>query len=192
MAYIETPYKIEDYVNAIGQITIQQSLLEDAMADSIGVLIGEDESANIRITASEPFLNLLRLLAVLFKYRITDKNQIKRFDIIAKNLKDSDTARNVNIHAAIILVEFSDKTIVFKNRYSKFNIANFEIDDTPPTIEALNKIALNIRDGRSDLRNIVKSNISIIRRHQSNAIKLTRALNKAKNQFQQKQKSKIV
>jgi len=143
-------------------------------------------------TASEPFSNLLRLLAVLFKYRIKDKDQINRFDNITINLKDANEARNVNIHAALILVEYSDNTIVFKKRYSKFNLKNFKIDNTPPTIEALNKIALNIRDARSNLRNIIKTNISTIKRHKSQAIKLTRALNKAKNKYRQKQKRKII
>ncbi|RPI06743.1 MAG: hypothetical protein EHM64_01850 [Ignavibacteriae bacterium] len=175
MAGIETSFREKDYLNIIGLITVNLSKLEDEMCRSIGLLIGEDKGANIRITANEPFINLLRLLDVLFRYRIVDKKQLNKFAEIVTDMNKCNKARNTNVHAVLGFFWMPFKTYVTKRRYSKYNIGKFEVDTTPPTVPQLEIIANEIATVTYKLSEIVEENKKEIIKHRKTAIANSRS-----------------
>ncbi|GEM_PF-6169636 len=171
MPFIEVTFSENDYLNVIGRITVNLTRLEDEMTKAIGILIGEDGGANIRITAGEPFLNLLRLLDVLFRYRITDESILKQFKKITADLEKVNNDRNINVHGVLNFFETSNSTIVTKYKYSKRSLGKFKIDTTPPTLDTLKEIAQSIEDVRTRLFKLMLENILAIKEHHSRVIK---------------------
>jgi hypothetical protein len=165
MSLIETTSTKDDYLKIIGEITVNMTNLEDRMATSIGVLYGGDDGANMRVTAGEPFANLLRLLDVLFRYRISDEKELKRFDTIEKALNKANDDRNTHIHGVLQFVEEKEKLIVHKHKFSKMNLGKFKTDYSPPTLETLQQLAQSITSVRLRLMNLMMSNAKAIKKH---------------------------
>ena len=176
-------HKDYDYFKAIGQVTVNFTNLESEMARSIGVLNCEEEGANIRITAGEPFANLMRLLAVLFRYRISDPDQLEKFENIIKDLNEVSDKRNINIHGICNILEAFDRTYVIKKKYSKNKLKKFDVDTTPPKLEELVSLSKEIEDVRSKLSELIWENKLTIKEHRQKSLEIETSLNSAKNKF---------
>lgn len=160
------------YLRAIGQITVNMSNLEDEMARCIGILNCPDEGANMRITAGEPFANLLRLLDVLFRYRVSDEARLKEFKTITDALSNVTEKRNINIHGVIRFISVPpDGIIVNRHKYSKMKIGKFGVDRESIPIATLKTLAKEIEVTRKHLSKFISSNFIFILEHQSKIIK---------------------
>ena len=159
--------EIDEYLNVIGKITINFANLEDEISKSIGILNGDDIGANLRIIAGEQFQRLLDLLETLFRYRISDRKQLKRFSNIISNASAIRNDRNENVHVAFNFLEImAGLTIVTKSRYSKKGSDKYEYDSKVPSIEALKIIASDAINAKEELAAIINENLSIIKNHQ--------------------------
>ena len=84
----------DDFLKEIGQIVVRMTSLEEDLRYSVGALIGYDQELNSRITAGESIENLLRLLSVLFTYRIRDEDELATFDLLLSRLNQLTEKRN--------------------------------------------------------------------------------------------------
>lgn len=185
----------DDYLKAIGAITVNLTNLESEIAYSICVLNSEETGASRRITAGEPFANLLRLLVVLFKYRVSNSEQLEKFETIRIELGRVNDLRNIYIHGELQFFEDPKGIIVTKRKYSKTSPKKFGIDHNPPKYGELIKLNEDIETIKNKLSKIISDNISAIREHRKISIEkelaLQSALDAAKNKFMKSYYKKI-
>lgn len=89
----------DTYRKLLGQIVIAYNKLEAEIRRAIAELISDDLGMTTRITANDTFPQLIRLLNVLFRYRVTEASQLGRLNKLNTQFKIADESRNKYLHS---------------------------------------------------------------------------------------------
>jgi len=158
---------VNSYLNLIGQIVVSFNSLEKQIKDGIAQLISDDLGMTTRITAGEPFMNLQRLLNVLFRYRVSDRTQLTKLDELNKTLGDVDVQRNNYVHSEWFMGRFFPMGEPFAQRYkaSKNALKIFKGEKTFPRVQELEQFVVRINGLTNELASLLKDNSKQIRAH---------------------------
>lgn len=162
---METSLK-QKYLLAIGQIAVNWVAVEEEIKLSILHLLGTHPGVADRITAGEPFENLLRLFAALFRYRVEAPNQIQKFERLVKALQRKNRLRNQYVHSVWVFSVFQDVP-PFTRKTSKRNLEQFEYDIKFPKLKELEITATQIEELRIRVARLVGDNAIEIAHHKA-------------------------
>ena len=160
----------DEYLKALGQIVVKSTHLDTTMHHCISSLIGNDDGMNSRITAGEPAQSLLRLLAALFHYRVSDEAQLKEFDTLIDRIEKAVTKRNERVHAVWIN---DQNTMVDRYKRSKTNKKRFTVDRNKPSLDSLKSLTNELVIVQLELFERVAMNQTEIFRHRTKMANLT-------------------
>lgn len=157
----------DDFLKEIGQIVVRMTSLEEDLRYSVGALIGYDQELNSRITAGESIENLLRLLSVLFTYRIRDEDELATFDLLLSRLNQLTEKRNRIIHDTWYFLNAATETIPVRNRIfkKKRSKRTFTDEHFIPTIEELGAISDDAQKLKQEVRQLIARNFKAIDDH---------------------------
>lgn len=157
--------KEDDYLRAIGKITVAMSGLEHEMAFVIGVLISDDLRLGERITAGEPFSNLSNLMAVLFHYRVGDMAANMKFRELLGRMHSACEDRNNVVHGDWIFDEAPTYHMPSRFKVSKKR-SSFKISADSQELPDLLEIADRLPALTWKLHMVGVRNILVIRQKQ--------------------------
>ncbi len=152
----------EDYIlRAIGKTAVSISDLQAVMAESIRELMTNDYEMAQHITGKMGYVELLKLLNVLFRYRISNENALSKFSELVSRLDCINSKRNSVIHDETFIFEVASlRKKVIKGITKQFKI-DIEYFDLPDILKFVN----DIQTARYNLLELFNENREAIIRH---------------------------
>ena len=131
----------DDYLKAIGQLTVNMSNLEQQVKNAIGWLIGHDYFLNRGITAGMYFKDLLKLFNTLFRIVISDKDRLGELKDLIKDLDEIGDERNRYIHRQWLFLGDDKSPIVVSTKLTKNLSKELNEDKETPSLKDLNVLS---------------------------------------------------
>lgn len=140
----------QDFLNAVGKVTVQFSKLESELSGFIVLLLDhEDPDVGNIVTAELSFKQLIQLLMSLFRHRISDPTKTSTMLKLLKKCRGLELERNRVVHsywtasAAFDVARRRKFTAKFKRGYNR------EFKSVP--IREIRKLASEIQDATSEI-----------------------------------------
>jgi len=143
---LEVPLS-DEYLRAIGRITVNFAVLERGISSCVESLISSDPKLGHIITAGLSFRSLLDLLSSLYKYRNDNPNAITKLDKLIAQIARTGQKRDIITHSFWV-IDFPgderEEKIRGKITAKRNKGLMFQVEKV--SVEELNKIADEIAE----------------------------------------------
>jgi len=156
-----------EFLKSIGEMTILFSRLESYISGYVGEFISQDYELNKIIVAGEQMSSLLVLFQSLGHYRIEDKKELKRLNIIIKNIERINTERNKIIHSDWFLAEINNKMFARRSLFNKKNKKQLSHEIKDVDLQNMNDLNTQINEGIKQVISFMADNGSLIEKHRN-------------------------
>lgn len=151
----------DEYLRAIGRVTIKFSILELKLAFCVGELIGCTQRIGQLITAKRYFSQLILLLNSIYRERMSDPDKQEELARLLDRAKELSEKRNDIMHAAwSVDAQPPHDTIRFKIRNTKkgpdCELESIKLEDLDNTANLIEEIGFEITAFLSPLFKNVK------------------------------------
>jgi hypothetical protein len=162
----KNPPSSNDYLRAIGDLSVSFAWLEKLLGLFVGELLTSDGPAGLHVTSGSEVTELVAMFRSLFLYRV-DKEPLRKKCVKLcgqiENLKDS---RNRYLHSQVVLLANAQGfTEAQRSKMSKRNKHGLTVDLESDFFDSLTSLSRDIRRAEKDLIGLVIESRPLIKEH---------------------------
>ncbi len=148
----------DEYLRAIGRITVNFSILELRLAFCVGELVGSTQRIGQLVTARLAFPQLIALLNSLYQERVKEDARREKFLRLLRKAETAAEKRNAVVHAAwAVDLQNPQQTMRFKIQNTKkglrYQFEGVSVTDLNRTADLIEEVAGEISAFLSPLFN---------------------------------------
>src|SRR6185369_11818160 len=156
---------VDDYLKALGRISVNFTRIESFLGIFVGELISEDFGLNLCVVAGSGMMELVNLFRALFRYRVAKSDLIKRCQAVLSKIEDVNDRRNRFLHSEWVLGEFDGTVVAWRTKLKKRSKHGLQSEFENNNYEEINVLLENMQSTLSELTTLMTESRELIVKH---------------------------
>ena len=152
----------DNFLQALGRITVNIQTLETVLSFITWSLIGPDQKVGMIITSQMSFKRLCNLLGALFRHKVQSPERVEELNDLLRRAATVEQRRNTVIHSTWSTSDEAGLPEASRFKITASRKKGLNIQSEGATLDDLNEIADEMREVIRVLISFMKSNHAII------------------------------